>query len=88
MCLKTISLETDQDGGHKPIGKVDKNVSMDEISEKWTSSGILWSKISDGFFKSFLCAKSISAVSQTELLKITSPELIIDGHHELIKVVL
>ena len=41
VCLKTISLETDQDGGHKSIGKVDKNVSMGEISEEWTSSGIL-----------------------------------------------
>ena len=41
MCLMTISLETEQDGGHKSIGKVDKNVSMGEISEEWTSSGIL-----------------------------------------------
>ena len=41
VCLKAISLETDQDGGHKSIGKVDKNVSMGEISEEWTSSGIL-----------------------------------------------
>ena len=35
------------------------------------------------FLKVFLCAESISAVSQTEILKITPPDLIIDGRHEL-----
>ena len=57
MHLKTISLENEQDGGRKPIGKFDKNVCMDEISEKWTSSGILWSKTSDGIFKSFFMCR-------------------------------
>ena len=83
MYLKTISLETKQDGGHKSIVKVDKNVRTGEKLEKWTSSGIYSKKYQMDFLKFFLCAESISAVSQTELLKLMPPELIIDVHHEL-----
>ena len=84
MYLKTISLETKQDGGHKSIVKVDKNVRTGDKLEKWTSSGIYSKKYQMDFLKFFLCAESISAVSQAEFLKLMPPELIIDGCHELL----